>query len=48
MHPQDKIENMVVANLIAQHTNIPGKPVNPPRVWIAHSLTRSIEVSQVI
>lgn len=44
MNPHDKIGEMVLANLIVEHTNIPGEPVALPGVWIPHVITPPIEV----
>lgn len=41
---QDKIGEMILANLISETTNVPGKPVVLPGVWIHHSITPPIEV----
>ncbi len=35
---------MVLANLIVEHTDIPGDPVVLPAVWIPHFITPPIEV----
>lgn len=44
MHLRDKIGVTILANLIVEHTNIPGNPVIEPSVWIPHSITPPVEV----
>lgn len=47
-HPENKTillnTNKIKVYLIVEHTNVPGKPVISPSVWICHSITPPVEV----